>query len=401
MNKNYEDDIEDLQENKEIDWFHMLDENELLKEELEIWEELEKEFEKIISKEEDSSYEDEEYDIFDVEYDEMEEDSDELEDEFDNEFNRKKFSQSELKEMSAITDLITSNQFIWKVNTKALLTAEQEQALFERMHSSYNKKEIDTIKRFIVEKNIGLVVHFAKKIKQTTWGRKMKFEDLVQEWIIGLYSGINRFDYKKWFKLSTYATWYVRQKMQEYTSDNMFPVRITWHRMRELQQINKIREEFSKENHREPTIDEIQAITWWPTSRMRDLANLMNWYLSLNDVLWWDSWDWKSTYWDMLESEESIEKDFWMSEIMNLIQKSMCRLTPREKHLFQLFFWFEDWKIISEWIKFWDLEKITWISRIEIRKSIKKARIKVTEELIKHGVDYWDWFMNFNDEEFE
>lgn len=383
MRKNHdiEEDLldEDQEEYEDYDWFSVIDSEELEDDDLDIW--LEEEDE-------------EEFDLDNENYDEdIEEEFDE--DEEDDSYSRKKFSQWELKEMSAITDLITSNQFIWKVDTKTLLTAKQESALFERMHSSYNKKEVETIKRFIVEKNIGLVVHFAKKIKQTTWWRLMKFEDLIQEWILWLYSWINRFDYTKGFKVSTYVSWYIRQKMQEFTSDHMFPVRITGHRMRELQQINKIREEFSKENHRYPTIDEIQAITWWPTSRMRDLANLMNWHVSLDDSVWWDSWDWKSTYGEMIESQESLEWNFSMWEIMIAIQKSLSRLTPREKQLFQLHFWFEDWKIQSEWMKFGEIEKMTWINRVEIRKSIKKWRSKVIEELVKQWIDFsWsNWWL--------
>lgn len=408
---------EEFENDEEYEWFSIMSEEDIMweDEEIEDLEEFIKSNKNLLSNEENNeNYDDEEELENSLEEDEEEELKDEFddvdrsevideesEDEFD-EFSRKKFSQWELKEMAAVTDLITSNQFIWKVDTKALLSAEQEKALFERMHSSYNKKEVETIKRFIVEKNIGLVVHFAKKMKQTTWWRKMKFEDLVQEWVVWLYSWINRFDYTKWFKLSTYATWYVRQKMQEFTSDHMFPVRITGHRMRELHQINKIREEFNKENHRDPTIDEIQSITWWPTSRMRDLATLMNWHISLDDQVWWDSWDWKSTYWDMVESTESIENEFSMQEILQTIQKSLNRLTPREKQLFQLHFWFENWKIQNEWMKFWEIEKMTWIDRVEIRKSIKKWRSKVIEELLKRWIDFsWRWWLLSQDDDYD
>lgn len=318
---------------------------------------------------------------------------------FKKEYGWERVSNAELKEIWYFTDLITSNQWTSKVSKK-LLTKEQELALFERMENSPYKEEIDTIRKFFVEKNIWLVVKNAKKLKQTLGWRRVKLEDLVQEWVMGFYVALKKFEYKLWNKLSTYATMWVMQRIRAYISDYMMPMRITGHRRTELVTINKIREEFLA-NGKEPTMEEIRAITWFPISRIRDLEVLMNWCLSLDTELGWNFSDGNNTYWWSLEAKENTEKDMQLQEVMDTITKALDKLTIQEKHLFQLHFGFENWKITNEWLKFSELEEETWIDRLEIRKSIKKAKRKVAEELIKHWIEFWNIINSESDDDFD
>lgn len=90
-----------------------------------------------------------------------------------------------------------------------------------------------------------------------------------------------------------------------------------------------------------------------------------------------------------------------LQEVMDTITKALDKLTIQEKHLFQLHFGFENWKITNEWLKFSELEEETWIDRLEIRKSIKKAKRKVAEELIKHWIEYWNIINSESDDDFD
>lgn len=379
-----------------------LNENELDEEENIIYEELEENLEENEGYNEEEIVDDENEDIVDDESEDIEEEDDDFYDEEDEDYynneeeeeegyNKHKRSVKDDFGSVANYDLIFSNQFNSQVSKK-LLTWKEEIGLFKRLNEEWvTKEEFDTIKKFIAEKNIGLIVSEAKKVKKTIGGKNIKFEDIVQQWVVWLFRAIERFEPERENKLSTYATLYVKQSMQSFISDNMLPVRITCHKRQDLMKINKIREDFQFKYNREPTLEEIQTITEWATSKMYDIKNLMQGSVSLDNYNWISGewYDARYSLLDSIESETNVEDEVGMSEIFMLIDKALNKLTPIEKHLFQLFSWFENWRIVAERMKFKEIEQITGFERTDIRKYIKKAKEKIANELVKQGIDYW------------
>ncbi len=141
-----------------------------------------------------------------------------------------------------------------------LLTAEQERDLAKRFEKSKspNATEAEKIdgeiaKEDMVKRNLRLVVNIAKKYKT----RGLPFQDLIAEGNNGLIRAINKYDYKKGFKISTYATWWIRQAITRAIADQARTVRIPVHMVETINKLSKVTRELMQELGRTPTDDEL------------------------------------------------------------------------------------------------------------------------------------------------
>ena len=134
--------------------------------------------------------------------------------------------------------------YLKEIGTVPLLTAEEELSLAKR------KAEGDPVaKQRLIEANLRLVVSIAKRYT----GRGMSFLDLVQEGNLGLIKGVEKFDYEKGYKLSTYATWWIRQSVTRALADHARTIRVPVHMVETINRMSKMQRKLTLELGAEPT----------------------------------------------------------------------------------------------------------------------------------------------------
>ncbi|WP_078123512.1 RNA polymerase sigma factor RpoD [Leptonema illini] len=139
------------------------------------------------------------------------------------------------------------------------------------------EREIAQAKRELIKSNLRLVVSIAKKYAN----RGMQFFDLIQEGNIGLIKAVDKFEYRKGFKFSTYATWWIRQAITRAISDQARTIRVPVHM---IEQINKVTREsrmYMQEHGREPTIEELAERLGWPVQRVKAVKSVAKEPISL------------------------------------------------------------------------------------------------------------------------
>ncbi|MDY3931586.1 MAG: sigma-70 family RNA polymerase sigma factor [Erysipelotrichaceae bacterium] len=142
------------------------------------------------------------------------------------------------------------HNYLKRIGTIPLLTPEQEQDLAIKAANGD-----EAARDMLVTSNLRLVVSVAKRYS----GFNMSFMDLIQEGNIGLMKAVSKFDYTKGFKLSTYATWWIRQAITRAIADHSRNIRIPVHVNETLHKIHKTRRQLSQELGREPSLEEIAA----------------------------------------------------------------------------------------------------------------------------------------------
>ena len=138
--------------------------------------------------------------------------------------------------------------YLKEIGTVPLLTAEEELELAKR------KSEGDPVAKYkLIEANLRLVVSIAKRYT----GRGMSFLDLVQEGNLGLIKGVEKFDYEKGYKLSTYATWWIRQSVTRALADHARTIRVPVHMVETINRMSKMQRKLTLELGYEPSTQEL------------------------------------------------------------------------------------------------------------------------------------------------
>ena len=155
--------------------------------------------------------------------------------------------------------------YLKEIGRVPLLSAEEEIELAQRMSKgdSYAKKRLS-------EANLRLVVSIAKKYV----GRGMQFLDLIQEGNLGLIKAVDKFDYTKGFKFSTYATWWIRQAITRAIADQARTIRIPVHMVETITKVKKIISQLLHETGHEPTADEIAERLEMPVEKVREIMRI-------------------------------------------------------------------------------------------------------------------------------
>ena len=155
--------------------------------------------------------------------------------------------------------------YLKEIGKVPLLTAEEEVELARRMADG----DEDAKKR-LAEANLRLVVSIAKRYV----GRGMLFLDLIQEGNLGLIKAVEKFDYQKGFKFSTYETWWIRQAITRAIADQARTIRIPVHMVETINKLIRVSRQLLQELGREPTPEEIAAELDMPVERVREILKI-------------------------------------------------------------------------------------------------------------------------------
>jgi RNA polymerase primary sigma factor len=155
--------------------------------------------------------------------------------------------------------------YLKEIGKVQLLNADEETMLARKMEEGD-----DYAKKRLAEANLRLVVSIAKRYV----GRGMLFLDLIQEGNLGLIKAVEKFDYRKGYKFSTYATWWIRQAITRAIADQARTIRIPVHMVETINKLTRVQRQLLQELGREPSPEEISEVMNLPVERVREIQKI-------------------------------------------------------------------------------------------------------------------------------
>jgi len=268
--------------------------------------------------------------------------------------------------------------YLKEIGKVSLLTAEEEVILAKRMEDGDEEA-----KRALAEANLRLVVSIAKRYV----GRGMLFLDLIQEGNLGLIKAVDKFDFRKGYKFSTYATWWIRQAITRAIADQARTIRIPVHMVETINKLVRVSRQLLQELGREPTMEEIASrIEGMTGERVREIMKISQEPVSLETPIG--------------EEEDSHLGDFiqdenvpvpWEAATFTVLREQLIEvldtLTDREQKVLRLRFGLDDGKART-------LEEVGrefLVTRERIRqieaKALRKLRHPTRSKLLKDFLD--------------
>jgi RNA polymerase primary sigma factor len=218
--------------------------------------------------------------------------------------------------------------YLREIGRVPLLTADQEVYLAKRV-----ERGDLTAKRQMIEANLRLVVSIAKPHV----GRGLSFLDLIQEGSVGLIRAVEKFDYRRGFKFSTYATWWIRQAVSRALADKARTIRIPVHMVERLNKVVRIERQLLQRLGREPRPDEIAAELELTTEEVREVLRVAQIPVSLEKPIGEQG---DARLGDLVE-DELAESPFEVASVSlrsEDIERALAALPARERRLIELRF---------------------------------------------------------------
>ncbi len=251
--------------------------------------------------------------------------------------------------------------YLKQIGRVNLLTADQEVDLSERIEAGlYAQHIIDTqnlddmtfkqkrelkwaasdgkkAKDHLLEANLRLVVSLAKRYT----GRGMLFLDLIQEGNLGLIRAVEKFDWKKGFKFSTYATWWIRQAITRAMADQARTIRVPVHMVEVINKLSRVQRQMLQDLGREPTLDELARELDMPVEKVQEVQKYGREPISLHTPLGEDG---DSEFGDLSEDSDAIapSESVAFSLLQEQFRQVLETLSPREAGVIKMRYGLED-----------------------------------------------------------
>ena len=245
-------------------------------------------------------------------------------------------TEEEIAEADSMVDSYSTDDpvrmYLKEIGKVNLLTQEEEIELAVRM--SQGDEEA---KRRMAEANLRLVVSIAKRYV----GRGMLFLDLIQEGNLGLIKAVEKFDYTKGYKFSTYATWWIRQAITRAIADQARTIRIPVHMVETINKVIRVSRQLLQELGHDPSAEEIAAEMNIPVEKVRDILKIAQEPVSLETPIGEEE---DSHLGDFIPDEDASEPSeaASFSLLKEQLMSVLATLTPREEKVLRLRFGIED-----------------------------------------------------------
>jgi RNA polymerase primary sigma factor len=275
-------------------------------------------------------------------------------------------------------DLTADNiqMYLREIGKIPLLNAEEEVSLAKRKEKGDREAE-----KKLIEANLRLVVSIAKKFI----GKSLSLLDLIQEGNIGLFRAVKKFEYRKGYKFSTYATWWIRQAITRALADQSRTIRIPVHMVETINKFQQIERQLIQDLGREPLPEEIAAEMGEEVDKVRHIIKISQDTVSLETSVGEDDED--STLEDFIEDVKNVAPDraAALQLLKDYVADIIKDLNPREQKILELRFGLQDG--VSHTLE--EVGKEFDVTRERIRQIEAKALEKIQQHaLIKRLVDY-------------
>jgi RNA polymerase sigma factor, sigma-70 family len=230
-------------------------------------------------------------------------------------------------DLSVEPSLDSLRLYLRQIGRVPLLTAEQEVALAKRIE----RGDMDAKAR-MVEANLRLVVSIAKGYL----GRGLSLLDLIQDGSLGLIRAVEKFDYRRGYKFSTYATWWIRQAVSRAIADKSRTIRIPVHMVEKLNQVVQVERQLVQRIGREPRVEEIAAELGLRPNEVREIQRMAQAPVSLERPIG----DEESALGDFVEDERAASPFDEASETLRNddVRRALAALPERERRVIELRF---------------------------------------------------------------
>ncbi len=267
--------------------------------------------------------------------------------------------------------------YLKEIGKIPLLTPEEEIDLAKKMEDGSEEA-----KRRLAEANLRLVVSIAKKYV----GRGMLFLDLIQEGNLGLIKAVEKFDYRKGYKFSTYATWWIRQAITRAIADQARTIRIPVHMVETINKLIRISRQLVQELGREPSPEEIAHEMDVSVERVREILKIAQEPVSLETPIGEED---DSHLGDFIEDQEvQAPADAAAFELLKeQLEDVLDTLTPREQKVLRLRFGLDDGRTRT----LEEVGQVFGVTRERIRqieaKALRKLRHPMRSKRLKDYLD--------------
>ncbi len=277
-------------------------------------------------------------------------------------------SQKAVEDMVGIS-IDSVQSYLKEIAAEVLLSSEEEIELAKKI-----EKGDQEAKKRMIRANLRLVVSIAKKYI----GRspKLSFLDLIQEGNLGLFRAVEKFDWRRGYKFSTYATWWIRQSINRALADQSRTVRIPVHMVEKISKYIKVRKELFQSLGREPSAEEIAAEMETEVDKVRHIIKIYQTATSLEAPIGDD--DDSSTLADFIEDEKAVSPSISAARklLKERLENILVDLEEREKDILSMRFGLEDGVTHT-------LEEVGQKFNVT-RERIRQIQAKALEKIRKH-----------------